>query len=228
MTSTAVSGRTTLRFMAAPTDAGQGGTVSGGRILEWIDKAGFACAAGWSGRYCVTAYVGNIDFRRPVRIGDLVEVSAQIVLTGRTSMTIVVDVASGTPYSGTTEHAFECRIVFVAVDDEGRPTAVPQWAPETAVFLAAKAEAERRIELRARVKELVAAQDWSGDSAGARGHAAVLGRADGRQLGREGARRDLDALDRRDRVRLRQRMVEVVRGQPVLGWGEFPAADPDR
>lgn len=165
MTSTAVSGRTTLRFMAAPTDAGQGGTVSGGRILEWIDKAGFACAAGWSGRYCVTAYVGNIDFRRPVRIGDLVEVSAQIVLTGRTSMTIVVDVASGTPYSGTTEHAFECRIVFVAVDDEGRPTAVPQWAPETAVFLAAKAEAERRIELRARVKELVAAQDWSGDSA---------------------------------------------------------------
>ncbi|HOI03251.1 MAG TPA: hotdog domain-containing protein, partial [Dermatophilaceae bacterium] len=92
MPSTATTGQVTLRFLAAPTDAGQGGSVSGGRILEWIDKAGFACAAGWSGRYCVTAYVGNIDFHRPVQVGDLVEVSAQLVLTGRSSMTIVVDV----------------------------------------------------------------------------------------------------------------------------------------
>jgi acyl-coenzyme A thioesterase PaaI-like protein len=93
MPSTATTGQVTLRFLAAPTDAGQGGSVSGGRILEWIDKAGFACAAGWSGRYCVTAYVGNIDFHRPVQVGDLVEVSAQLVLTGRSSMTIVVDVS---------------------------------------------------------------------------------------------------------------------------------------
>ncbi|MEI2825117.1 MAG: acyl-CoA thioesterase [Dermatophilaceae bacterium] len=150
----------TLRFMAAPTDAGQGGTVSGGRILEWIDKAGFACAAGWSGRYCVTAYVGNIDFHRPVQIGDLVEVSAQVVLTGRSSMTIVVDVASGNPRQGSVEHAFECRMVFVAVGDDGRTVEVPQWEPQGAVLRAAKAEAERRIELRERVKALVAAQDW--------------------------------------------------------------------
>ncbi|MBL0004714.1 MAG: hypothetical protein IPP00_12245 [Actinomycetales bacterium] len=44
MPSTATTGQVTLRFLAAPTDAGQGGSVSGGRILEWIDKAGFACA----------------------------------------------------------------------------------------------------------------------------------------------------------------------------------------
>lgn len=160
MPSTAVTGQITLRFMAAPTDAGQGGTVSGGRILEWIDKAGFACAAGWSGRYCVTAYVGNIDFHRPVQIGDLVEVSAQVVLTGRSSMTIVVDVASGNPRQGDVEHAFECRMVFVAVGDDGRTVEVPQWEPQGAVLRAAKAEAERRIELRERVKALVAAQDW--------------------------------------------------------------------
>ena len=52
----------TLRFLAAPTDAGYLGNVSGGRVLEWIDKAGYACAVGWSGRYCVTAYVGNVHF----------------------------------------------------------------------------------------------------------------------------------------------------------------------
>ncbi|MBK8469733.1 MAG: acyl-CoA thioesterase [Candidatus Phosphoribacter sp.] len=161
MPSTATTGQVTLRFLAAPTDAGQGGTVSAGRILEWIDKAGFACAAGWSGRYCVTAYVGNIDFRRPVQVGDLVEVTAQLVLTGRTSMTIVMDVSSGTPQAGEVEHAFECRMVFVAVDDAGGPVDVPQWAPPGAVLRAAQAEAQRRLELRERVKRLVAAQDWS-------------------------------------------------------------------
>ncbi len=49
--------------MAAPTDvAAIGGTaLAGGRVLEWIDKAAYACAVGWSGGYCVTAYVGNVN-----------------------------------------------------------------------------------------------------------------------------------------------------------------------
>ena len=55
-----------LRFLAAPMDITYGGTVHGGKLLEWIDKAGYACAAGWSGRYCVTAYVGDVRFTRPV------------------------------------------------------------------------------------------------------------------------------------------------------------------
>ena len=49
------SGRVTLRFLAAPTDLGYSGSVDAGRVLEWIDKAGYALAAAWSGRYCVTA-----------------------------------------------------------------------------------------------------------------------------------------------------------------------------
>ena len=161
MPSTAQTGLVTLRFLAAPTDAGHGGAVSGGRILEWIDKAGFACAAGWSGRYCVTAYVGNIDFHRPVQVGDLVEVCAQLVLTGRSSMTIVVDVSSGNPRGGQVEHAFECRMVFVAVDDDGRTVDVTPWDPPGAVLRAAAAQARRRVGLREQVKALVAAQDWT-------------------------------------------------------------------
>ena len=87
----------TLRFLAAPTDAGRSGSVSAGRVLEWIDKAGYAAAAGWSGTYAVTAYVGNVRFTRPVEVGELVEVTARVVHTGRTSMHITVDVASGQP-----------------------------------------------------------------------------------------------------------------------------------
>jgi len=87
---------TTLRFLAAPTDvADLGGTaVAGGRVLEWIDKAAYACAVGWSGRYCVTVYVGNINFARPIHSGDLVEIQARLIYTGRSSMHIDVIVSS--------------------------------------------------------------------------------------------------------------------------------------
>ena len=76
----------TLRFLAAPTDAGYSGNVSGGSVLEWIDKAAYACAANWSGTYCVTAYVGDVRFTRPIPVGDIVEARAQLVHTGRSSM----------------------------------------------------------------------------------------------------------------------------------------------
>lgn len=149
MSSTAETGHVTLRFLAAPTDAGQGGSVGGGRILEWIDKADFACAAGWSGRYCVTAYVGNIDFHRPVAVGEIVEVSAQLVLTGRTSMTLVVDVSSGiraaVPWCTPSRAGWSSSPWTTRGSVE-----VPPWRPEGAVLRAAMAEAQRRIELRAR------------------------------------------------------------------------------
>lgn len=78
----------TLRFLAAPTEvATLGGAVQGGRILEWIDKAAYACAVGWSGSYCVTAYVGNIKFTRSIESGHLVEVEARLVHTGARACT---------------------------------------------------------------------------------------------------------------------------------------------
>ena len=91
----------TLRFLAAPTDAGYSGTVGGGRVLEWIDKAGYAAAAGWSGTYSVTAYVGNVRFTRPVDVGDLVEATARVIHTGTTSMHILVTVSAGNPGTAT-------------------------------------------------------------------------------------------------------------------------------
>ena len=85
----------TLRFLAAPTDAGYSGNVSGGSVLEWIDKAGYACAVGWSGAYCVTAYVGDVRFTTPVRVGHLVEATGRLLHTGRSSMQVLVTVRSG-------------------------------------------------------------------------------------------------------------------------------------
>ena len=68
--------RITLRFMSVPGDTAAGGrSVAAGSVMEWIDKAGYACAVGWAGTYCVTAYVGNVRHRRPIAPGSLIEVA---------------------------------------------------------------------------------------------------------------------------------------------------------
>jgi 4-hydroxybenzoyl-CoA thioesterase len=151
----------TLRFLAAPTDAGYSGTVGGGRVLEWIDKAGYAAAAGWSGTYCVTAYVGNVRFTRPVNVGDLVEATARVIHTGTTSMHILVTVCAGNPRDGDLAATTQCLMIFVAVDGDGRPTPVPEFVPETDADVEWQESAVKRISLRADIAEAMAAQTYS-------------------------------------------------------------------
>jgi acyl-CoA hydrolase len=151
----------TLRFLAAPTDSGYSGGVDGGRVLEWIDKAGYALAAAWSGRYCVTAYVGNIRFARPVESGHLVEVTARLVHTGRSSMHIQTVVRAGPPTGEPLAETAHCLIIFVAVDEDGRTTAVPPWAARDPEDRSRQELAIRRVALRADIETAMAAQTYS-------------------------------------------------------------------
>src|SRR4051794_55842 len=91
------SDRAVHRFLVRQSDSGYVGFVDGGRLLEWIDKVGFEAAARWSGRYCVTAYVGNIHLERPIAAGELVELEARVIHTGTSSMHILVTVYSSDP-----------------------------------------------------------------------------------------------------------------------------------
>jgi acyl-CoA hydrolase len=151
----------TLRFLAGPTDAGYSGTVGGGRVLEWIDKAGYAAAAGWSGTYCVTAYVGNVRFTRPVEVGDLVEATARIVHTGTSSMHILVTVSAGNPRQPDLLPTTECLMVFVAVDSDVRPTPVATFEPRNDDERRRQESAQRRIALRSQIASAMAGQTYS-------------------------------------------------------------------
>jgi acyl-CoA hydrolase len=122
---------TTFRFLAEPTSVNFGGKVHGGALMKWIDETGYACAAMWSGRYCVTVSVGNIRFRRPILVGNLVELRARVVATGRTSMHLHISVHAGDPKGGELQQTTDCLVVFVAVDEAGRPVPVPAFVPVT-------------------------------------------------------------------------------------------------
>lgn len=137
-----------LRFLAQPSDVNFGGNVHGGSVMRWIDQAGYACATAWSGNYCVTAYVGEINFYSPIKIGHLVEVHAKIIYTGRTSMHIVVDLRACNPRSCIFTKAIHCIIVFVSVDESGMPIKVPPWHPVTERDAALAKYVTRSIELR--------------------------------------------------------------------------------
>ena len=143
----------TLRFLAEPTDVNFGGKVHGGAVMKWIDQAGYACAAGWSGQYCVTVYVSGIGFRRPVPIGNMVEVHAKLIYTGKTSMHIAVDVSAGDPKGYLYAQTTHCIIVFVAVDDKGAPVEIERWEPETEEDVALEQYAKRLVELRKGIEE---------------------------------------------------------------------------
>jgi acyl-CoA hydrolase len=119
-----------MRFLAEPTDVNYGGKVHGGQVMKWIDQAGYAAAVGWSGQYSVTVAVGGIRFVAPIRIGDLVSVDAILVYTGTSSMHFAVDVRARDPMDdGGKRLCTHCVIVFVAVDDAGKPVPVPAWTP---------------------------------------------------------------------------------------------------
>jgi acyl-CoA hydrolase len=122
---------TTFRLLAEPTSVNFGGKVHGGALMKWIDETAYACAAIWSGRYCVTVSVTNIHFRRPILVGNMVELKARVVATGRTSMHIHVSVRAGDPKSGQLRQTTDCLVVFVAVDANGTPVPVQAFHPHT-------------------------------------------------------------------------------------------------
>ena len=137
----------TLRFLAQPTDANYGGNVHGGSAMKWLDQAGYACATAWSGHYCVTAFVSDINFHHSITVGHLIEVNARIIYTGNTSMHIAIDLYSGDPKDGRLSKAMHCLMVFVAVDEQGKSTPVPKWVADS--------ESDKKLETYAlRVMEM--------------------------------------------------------------------------
>jgi acyl-CoA hydrolase len=151
----------TLRFLAAPTEVGHSGSVDAGTVLEWVDKAAYAAAVGWSKSYCVTAYVGNIHFSDPVNSGDMVEVEATIVYTGRSSMHIRTVTSAADPKGGPATMRSQCLVIFVAVGPDGKPVPVPQFTPSTPAEIEQRDSALARIAVREQIVEAMNAQEYT-------------------------------------------------------------------
>ena len=119
-----------FQFISEPTDVNFGGKVHGGIVMKWIDQTAYTCARSWAETYCVTVYVGGIRFLKPISIGEVIKINAYVIYTGNTSIHIAVDVLSRNLNQKEFEKTTHCVIVFVSVDETGKPIPVKSGCPE--------------------------------------------------------------------------------------------------
>jgi uncharacterized protein (TIGR00369 family) len=136
--------RVTLSQLMHPEHANLLGNVHGGWIMKLVDEAGALACMRHAQKKVVTVAIDSMTFRNPIRIGDLIILNAEVTYTGRTSMEVEVRVQSENPVTGEQTHTNTAYLVYVALDDEGRPTGVPGLVTETDEEKARMAQAQKR------------------------------------------------------------------------------------
>ena len=113
-------------------DANLLGNVHGGEVMKMVDTAaGLAATKHCDGGAVVTVAMDEMSFMEPVFVGDVVTVKAMVNDTGRTSVEVGVRVEAENYRTGRKVHTSSAYLVFVALDEQGRPCPVPSIAPET-------------------------------------------------------------------------------------------------
>jgi acyl-CoA hydrolase len=142
--------------MVLPNDANILGNILGGKVMHLID----VCAAIAAARHCrrpvVTASIDYLEFRHPVKVGELIVVKAALNRVFKTSMEIGAKVWSENLLTGERQHTSSAYLTFVALDDHGKPMPVPAYEPVTAEEKRRWHDAGVRREHRLQIKSRLA------------------------------------------------------------------------
>jgi uncharacterized protein (TIGR00369 family) len=123
--------RISIAQLMQPEHANNLGNVHGGWIMKLVDEAGALACMRHAGRRVVTVAIDSMVFRQPIRIGDLVILTAEVTYTGRTSVEAEVQVVAENPVTGERTHTNTAYLVYVALDDAGNPTNIRPILAET-------------------------------------------------------------------------------------------------
>lgn len=123
----AAAGPDETRFveMVFPEQTNHYGTLFGGEGLRLMSKAAFVTATRRARRAVVMAASDRVDFDVPVRLGEILDLVARVERVGRSSMTVSVTGVAEALQTGARRPAMRGRFEMVAVDDAGRPVAIP-------------------------------------------------------------------------------------------------------
>lgn len=134
--------------MVLPNDTNRLGNLLGGSLMHWIDIAGAIAAWRHTNRICVTASVDELNFLHPIKEGEVVVLRASVNRAFHTSVEVGVKVSKENPATGERRHTNTAYLTFVALDDAGRPTAVPAVRPSSPEERRRYRDAARRRKLR--------------------------------------------------------------------------------
>jgi uncharacterized protein (TIGR00369 family) len=151
----AADSQTTLVQLMEITHANVAGIVHGGEVMKLVDTAAGIAAMKHAGGMCVTATVDQMSFLHPVHVGDLVTVRASVNDVGTTSLEVGVRVEVENVVSRERKHTSSAYLVFVALDERGKPRRVPALVAETEVELRRQREASIRRQTRLAHREAI-------------------------------------------------------------------------
>ena len=121
----------TMTELVLPNYTNQLGNLLGGQLMHWIDICGALSASKHSQHVCVTASVDRIDFHHPIKLGNVVTLTANVNCAFKTSMEVGVTVYAESHVEGTRIHTNTAFLTFVSVDGNGKPTETFELEPET-------------------------------------------------------------------------------------------------
>jgi len=122
---------TEMTEMLLPNDTNNLGRALGGAVLHWMDICAAIASMRFAGNQVVTASMDHVDFISAIEMGEVAVVEAYVFDTGRTSIDVKVDVRAEDPREGTERKTTESFFTFVALDEDGNPTEVPDLACES-------------------------------------------------------------------------------------------------
>ena len=144
--------RISIAQMMQPEHANNLGNVHGGWIMKLVDEAGALACMRHSQCRVVTVAIDSMSFRHPIKTSDLVILEAEVTYTGSTSIEAEVHVIAENPLTGQRWQTNTAYLLYVALDDEGKPTKVPPVFAETIdeerKISEAKERQKRRLEQR--------------------------------------------------------------------------------
>ena len=143
--------RMVISEVMMPSQADPNVNVHGGEIMKLMDSAAYTAARRYARSNVVTARVDELEFHLPIRIGDLVVVTADIVYVGHSSMEIAVNViVEDLDEDSDPQLALSAYFTMVALDRNARPKSVPPLALDTEEARIAFEEGKRRYEVKSR------------------------------------------------------------------------------
>jgi uncharacterized protein (TIGR00369 family) len=131
ISSTPSASHVTIAQLMQPEHANNIGNVHGGWIMKLVDEVGALACMRHSRHRVVTVAIDQMTFRQPIRIGDLVTLDAEVTYTGHTSMEVEVLVTAENPITRECTHTNKAYLVYVALDVNHNPVAVPQLLIES-------------------------------------------------------------------------------------------------
>lgn len=152
-TKTVSASRSEFVKVVQPEDANPMGVAFGGKVVQWMDMTAAIAATRHARKSVVTASIDHLSFLAPIRIGDFVIIRAAVNYTGKTSMEVGVTIESEDPLTGKRQRTTRGYLTFVALDEQGKPSTIPQVIPETEKDKQRYEEAKRRRQLKLQWRE---------------------------------------------------------------------------